>query len=54
MHDWYLEAFNSYDEEFNEAQEFENINAELKHRLSEIVSNFCSSSIFVTKVYRKE
>ena len=54
VHDWYTEAFNSYGEELKEAQEYENVNAELKHRLSETASASSSSPIFTAKVSRKE
>ena len=54
MREWYLEAFNSYEEELNETQKIENMNAEFKHRLSETASVSSSSSTFVTNVSRRE
>ena len=46
--------YNCCEEELNEAKEYENMNAELKQRLSETASASSSSPIFATKVSRKE
>ena len=40
MYDWYIEAFNSCEGELDEAKEYENMNAELKQRISDTASAF--------------
>ena len=55
MYEWHEEAFASYTEEFEEAQEHEALNIELRNRLSEAASASSSSPTFAaTKVSRKE
>lgn len=54
MYERYEEAFASFTEEFEEAQEQEAVNAVLRNRLSEAVSASSSSTTFTTpKVSRK-
>ena len=53
-YDWYLEAFNCYEEGLKEIHEVECESAELKHKFSETASASSSSPTFATKVSRKE
>ena len=55
MYEWREEAFASYTEQREEAQEREAMNAELRNKLSEAASTSSSSPIFATaKVSRTE
>ena len=53
-YEWYLEAFDCYEEGIKEKEEAECVNAELKNRLSETASASSSSPTYATKVSRKE
>ena len=53
-YEWYLDAYNYYEEGIEEKEAVEEGNAELRNRLSETASASSSSLTYATKVSRKE